>query len=212
MPGIADDTVDTFRNRVETFSATYIEDWAAWLATDTAARPGRLGRTLRKWQACRPNRMRREAGSAVHPAPYLDDLLAAAAPHVDALAGFDIAHPSALDTPAHLRALDRLWHVFEQLSYHGRARQGLAGSVAISKAVMLVTNGRVGPAFDSSVRRALKLGEINDASQWRNALSVVHADIQKFQCAAGIPFSAAKPAAFAAVENGRVYDMALGPR
>ena len=212
MPGIAGDTIDTFRRKVDTFSSSYVGDWDAWLATNSSARPAQLGRILRKWQACRPNRMRREAASAMHQAPYLDHLLVLAAPHVEALSTFDIADPSALETATYTTALDHLWDVFEQLSYHGRVRQGLAGSVGISKAVMLVTDGRVGPAFDSSVRTGLKVGEITHRAQWRKALGVVNADIQEFQHATGMRFSEAKPAKFATLHNGRVYDMALGPR
>jgi len=212
MSGIAGDTIDTFRRRVETFSSSYVEDWNAWLATNSSTRPAQLGRILRKWQACRPNRMRRDAASATHQAPYLDHLLALAVPHVVALSTFDIADPSALESATYATALDHLWDVFEQLSYHGRARQGLAGSVGISKAVMLVTDGRVGPAFDSSVKTALRLGEINHPAQWRRALGIVNADIQKFEHATATSFSAAKPSKYAALQNGRVYDMALGPR
>jgi hypothetical protein len=156
--------------------------------------------------------MRRDAASALHQAPYLDDLISAAAPHVEALSTFDIASPASFETATFTTALDHLWNVFEQLSYRGRVRDGRAGSVGISKAVMLVTSGRVGPAFDSEVSRALKVGKINDFAQWHNALTVVSADIQAFQQANGISFSEAKPTRFAKLNNGRVYDMALGPR
>ena len=212
MSEIAGDTIDTFMRKVETFSSSYVEDWDAWLSTNSSVRPAQLGRILRKWQACRPNRMRRDAASAMHQAPYLDHLLDLATPHIQALSTFDIADPSALQTATYTTALDHLWDVFEQLSYDGRVREGLAGSVGISKAVMLVTDGRVGPSFDSSVRTALKVGEINHRAQWRNALGIVNADIQKFQRRTGVSFSAAKPSKFASLENGRIYDMALGPR
>jgi len=212
MPGIAHDTIDSFRHKVESFSNTYIEDWNTWIGTASSARPAQLGRVLRRWQACRPNRMRRDAASAQHQGPYLDDLLADAAPHVAALAIFDIADPAALDDASFNTALDQLWQVFEQLSYHGKARQGRAGSVGISKGVMLATDGRVGPAFDSVVSSELKVGKIQTATQWRTALAAVHADIRAFERVNGIRFADAKPPRFAMLNNGRVYDMALGPR
>lgn len=111
-----------------------------------------------------------------------------------------------------IAALDQLWDVFEQLSYHGKSRQGLAGSVGISKGVMLASDGRVGPAFDSSVVKELGLGKIHHAAQWRKAMALVHADIKAFEQANGISFEEAKPPQFARLNNGRVYDMALGPR
>lgn len=212
MPGIARDTIETFRRKVDSFSSSYVEDWNAFIGTHPSARPAELGRVLRRWQACRPNTMRRHAASALHQAPYLDDLISAAAPHVEALSTFDIANSASFETAAFTTALAHLWDVFEQLSYQGRVRNGLAGSVGISKAVMLVTSGQVGPAFDSEVRGALKVGKINNFAQWHNALVVVNADIQAFQQANGISFSEAKPPRFAKLNNGRVYDMALGPR
>jgi hypothetical protein len=149
---------------------------------------------------------------APHAAPYLEDITLASAPHIVALNLFDISHPDALSNLRHVAALDALWDVLEQLSYHGRARGGLAGSVGISKAVMLLTDGRVGPAFDSKVRNALQLRQINSAAQWRAALGVVCNDIQAFEAANRVTFSAAKPALFGSLHNGRIYDMALGPR
>lgn len=212
MSGIAGDTIETFRRKVESFSSSYVEDWDTFVESNSSARPAELGRVLRRWQACRPNRMRRDAASALHQAPYLDDLISLAAPHIEALSTFDIADASALETETYTTALDRLWDVFEQLSYHGKAREGLAGSVGISKAVMLVTEGRVGPAFDSLVSAGLKIRKINDSAQWRRALAVVNADIQAFERANGVSFAEAKPPKFALLNNGRVYDMALGPR
>lgn len=212
MPGIAQDTVETFRRRVESFSVKYVKDWNDWLAADSRARPELLGRKLRKWQACRPNRMRRHAGGASHPGPYLEDLLADAGSHIAALSAFDIAAPAPLEEPGVDAALDQLWTVFEQLSYHGDVRGGLAGSVGISKGVLLASDGRVGPAFDSSVVGQLGLRKIQDAAQWRSALAVVHADIKAFEQRNGISFQDAKPPQFASLHNGRVYDMALGPR
>ncbi|MEP9324988.1 hypothetical protein PPMP20_17880 [Paraburkholderia phymatum] len=212
MPGIALDSVAIFQRKVSTFSASYIADWRDWISTPPHAKPARLGKILRKWQACRPNTMRRDELSAGHEPPYLDDLIAQAAPHVEVLSTFDIAQFSPIGDRAYVLALDALWNVFEHLSYEGRARAGLAGSVGISKAVMLITDGRVGPAFDSEVRSALKIGKISNASEWQNALLRVSEDIQAFEKEAGLAFSTAKPPGFEALENGRVYDMALGPR
>ena len=212
MPGIANDTVETFRLKVESFSAKYIADWDNWLGTDSPGRPAEMGRILRGWQACRPNRMRRDAASAAHQGPYLEDLLADAAPHVAALSAFDIAAPAPLDDAGFIAALDHLWPVFEQLSYHGKARAGLAGAVGISKSVMMASDGRVGPAFDRFVAKGLAVGKIDNAAQWRKALAAAHADIKAFERNNGISFADAKPPKFAHLHNGRVYDMALGPR
>lgn len=212
MPGIAHNTVAAFQHRVNTLNADYIAHWNAWIATQAAARPAFFGSTLRKWQACRPNRMRRVAAEAHHPEPYLENLIADSADHVTALNTFDIANVHALDNLIHIAALQQLWGILEQLSYHGKSRGGLAGGVGISKAVMLLTDGRVGPAFDREVRNHIGLRKIETSAQWLAALRVVSIDIQAFEHTQNTVFSAAKPAEFAHLNNGRVYDMALGPR
>jgi hypothetical protein len=212
IPGIAFDTVAAFQHRVVTFRPSYIADWDTWLGTPSTTRPFHIGRILRKWNACRPNRMRRDAAAKMHDAPYLDDLLARAAPHIEVLSTFDICESSALENSTNVNALESLWDVFEQLSYEGRARGGVAGAVGIWKAVMLATDGKVGPAFDRNVRKNLQLAEICTAAQWQCALRVVRDDIQTFHDRNGATLAEAKPRAFQKLENGRIYDMALGPR
>jgi hypothetical protein len=156
--------------------------------------------------------MRREAMASLHCPPYLEDLTAMAAPYIAALETFDIASSHSLRNPMHIAALHELWKIFEQLSYQGKARGGLAGSVGISKAVMLLTDGRVGPAFDSKVRNELDLAPILSSTDWLAALDTVSSDIELFQWSQHMPFTSVVPVTFRHLHNGRIYDMALGPR
>ena len=73
--------------------------------------------------------------------------------------------------------------ILSKLSYQGRARSGLAGVVGISKAVLLLSDGRVGPAFDSQVRGHLNIAAINNAAAWIEALQVANQDIHAFEVA-----------------------------
>ena len=162
MPGIASDSVQQFKNRVARFNPKYASDWTVWLTAPAPDRSREMKRILGRWQACRGNTLRDAYGSptTVHCPPYIDDLLALAQPHIATLGPFDIRLAGSFTAPA-CNAILALWSIFEQLSYarlnpkrrRPPPRGGLAGAVGISKATMLVTNGSVGPAFDSKVRR-----------------------------------------------------------
>ncbi|WP_406821937.1 hypothetical protein ACJA3S_11580 [Pseudomonas sp. KnCO4] len=212
------DTIAELKQRIARFNPVYVQHWSDWLNTPNQRRPHELKLTLGRWQACRGNPIRQLAttGATVHPAPYIDDLFAQALPYAQILSGFDMANPGSFN-PQSINALHELWNNFERLSYERNnparkrkaPRHGLAGVVGISKAIMLVTNGRVGPAFDSKVRNGLQLkGKIESAGDWIDALRAASKDVTIFeknnkttlQIASGLDLPA-----------GRIHDMALGP-
>ena len=210
MSGIGGLTVDEFKRRIQRFERAYIADWNGWLSTQQADRAERLGSILRGWQACRPNRMRRTRVEGRHDAPYLEDLIHCAGEDLRALDQFELREEASFSTE-NLQALARLWDIFSNLSYVGRARNGLAGVVGISKAVLLLTEGRVGPAFDSTVRVNLGLRVIDNSCEWINALQVASRDIQMFERKNDVTLHAACPEPHSQLRSGRIYDMALGP-
>ena len=108
-------------------------------------------------------------------------------------------------------ALQELWAIFRNLSYSGRCRNGLAGVVGVSKAVLLITEGRVGPAFDSMVRRRLATGAIPTAGSWIENLKKIADDINQFQRANQCTLREAVPRGYSLLHYGRLYDMILGP-
>jgi hypothetical protein len=194
------------RSAVLGFRPAYVEDWDLWCAAGPAARVSAFGLVLRKWQATRPRPMRRPRAEADHPPPFLDDLVEGAAPHLRALADFRLERPE----PPRARereAFRALWALFGKL-----ARKGSASCVGISKAVLLLTDGRIGPAFDSHVRRTLGIGRIETANQWIRTLMAIGLDIRRFQEANGVRLAQVVPAEFAQVPMGRLYDMITGPR
>ncbi len=212
MPGIANLTMSEFRARIERFDPSYLKDWNAWIAVVQQQRSAALefGRILRSWQACRPNRMRRTWQEAQHEAPFLEDLIAQSQPHLQVLIAFDVGDRTSYTTQV-CHALKGLWNVLVDLSYCGKVRQGRAGVVGISKAVLLLTVGRVGPAFDSTVRRQLQISEPLGAEGWLQALKNVTLDIVAFEQANNCTLQEAAPAEFQGFGSGRIYDMALGP-
>jgi hypothetical protein len=208
MPGIADASVAQLKKRVERFNRKYVDQWDAWVKTAPKARPAQLKWTLGKWQACRPNRLRS--------AKYIEQLLHQARSHVRALRAFDISRPMSFTAKAR-NAILALWPLFEKLSYPppkqpgGRKppRGGRAGVVGISKAAMLVTDGRLGPAFDSKVREQLGVRTIRNADEWLCAIEKASRDVVCFMKKRKTTL---QKASGRTLHSGRIYDMALGPK
>ena len=206
-------TVEAIRNKtprqvrsdVNAFSARYVEDWDAWVGAHPDARPQLFGRILRKWQATRPVAMRRLRAEAKHRPPFLDDLLESAAEPLRATAGLTVL-TIAHRTREQDQALTTLWTIFSRLQ-----TSGAASCVGITKAVLLLTDGRIGPAFDSQVRSKLGVGRPATCRDWLQTLQDVGEDIAVFESSHG-RLTKAVPARFAQLAYGRLYDMALGPR
>lgn len=217
MTGIANLTIDQFQNRICHFARVYVRDWNEWCVALQVQQdvPTKFGEILRRWQACRPNRMRRTQNEAKnnheHKPPFLGDLIAQSKQYIQALEHFDLRHQSIF-TGEVCRVLEQLWRIFQHLSYCGRARNGLAGVVGISKAVLLLTEGRIGPAFDSNVIGHLQIQKPQNALQWIDSLQKVSQDIWAFEEKNQCTLRTAIPWEFASLHSGRVYDMALGPR
>lgn len=198
-------TAMQIRVDVEGFAARYVQDWDAWLGATVDRRPELFGRVLRKWQATRPRPMRRLRTEAIHERPYLDDLLEEAEEPLRALAALSVSK-IAERTPAQNEALDALWTNFLRLPTSGEA-----SCVGITKAILLLTDGRIGPAFDSQVRKKLGVARPATCSEWLHHLEEIGEDIATFERANG-PITKVVPGRFAELAYGRLYDMALGPR
>jgi hypothetical protein len=190
---------------VSGFAPTYVNDWDWWLTVPTQRRPAVLGQILRRWQATRPQPMRRTRADASHAAPYLDDLFDDAQASISVLADLDLATIGGR-TEAQESSLRALWGNFSRLTATGEAT-----CVGITKAILLVTDGRIGPAFDSTVRARLKLERPKYSLDWLTSLDRIADDIATFESRHG-SLVAAVPQRFQHLAVGRLYDMALGPR
>lgn len=196
---------EEFRAAVDGFDARYVADWDAWLAVKPKAKAKLFGQVLRRWQATRPKPMRRIMSEAQHDAPFLEDLLASAAEPLQRLGDLTVLTVTGR-TAQQDRALTDLWDLFSNLP-----SMGAASCVGITKSILLVTDGRIGPAFDSNVRRQLGVGRVQTCDAWVRILRDVSEDIAAFELLFG-PLAQAAPPQFADLEYGRLYDMALGPR
>lgn len=190
---------------VSAFAERYADGWDAWLGVSEDGRPRLFGALLRKWQATRPLPMRRVRDEAAHGAPFLEDLLALSAKEVQALDDLTVVTIAARN-PTQSGALANLWSIFRELP-----ASGAASCVGITKAILLVTDGRIGPALDSQVRRALGIGKASRCDAWLQVLQDVAEDIAAFEALHG-RLAEAVPQQWTHLGYGRLYDMALGPR
>ena len=131
MAGIKNLTVKEFEARINRFDGTYVHDWDSWLKVPPEQQAARFGLVLRKWQACRPNRMRRTRSEQIHEPPYLEDLIAEANHYLRILDNF-VLHLSESFSRDKTHALSELWRIFQHLPYQGRALNGLASVTGIS--------------------------------------------------------------------------------
>lgn len=193
------------RRRLEQFATSYVADWDTWLGVAESGRVSKFAAILRSWQATRPLPMRRPKAEASHEPPYIEQLIEEAEPHLKVLG--DLCLPAlALATPDQINALHGLWSTFSKLS-----QKGSASCVGITKAILLLTNGRIGPAFDSMVRKQLGLRDhLKSSEEWVEALRGIAEDILAFEQENG-RLADIVPDRFKRYEVGRLYDMMLGP-
>lgn len=193
-------------HRVAGFAQRYVADWEAWLATPSEDRVDKFGHILRKWQATRPYRMRRPRDEGKHDPPYLEDLIAQARPHLDMVRDLTVRDLHSMG-PAGVEALRGLWSTFRHLSL-----ERPASCVGVSKAVLLLTDGRIGPSLDSRVRAGMGIDRVDLGSEWVTVLGEVSRDLLAFERKNGIALRDAVPEEFRHLEDGRLCDMIFGPR
>ena len=188
------------------FAVRYITDWERWLAVTEDRRTALFALTLGKWQATRPYPLRRPRSVATHESPYLDDLIAWAEPHLSEIPELDMGNIEGM-TSEQARALEGLWDIFSRLP-----SRGSASCVGITKAILLLTDGRIGPALDSMVMKNLAIPRPAAADEWVAVLRAISEDLRGFEEKNGVKLSSVVPERFAHLAPGRLYDMALGPR
>lgn len=198
-------TPEQVHDAVSGFAAEYVVHWNQWLNCPEQDRVVAFGSILRRWQAVRPRTMRRPRHGAPHPAPHLEDIFSNVAPYLATIQNLDLlsfGERAAADQ----RALGELWKHLKTL-----AIESPATCVGITKGVLLLTNGRIGPAIDSEVRKRLALGPITTAERWIDVLDQASEDVIMFEERWG-SLRDAVPPAFADLGYGRLYDMTAGPR
>jgi hypothetical protein len=90
------------------FAPAYVNDWDWWLTVPAQRRPAVLGQVLRRWQATRPQPMRRTRAEAAHAEPFLEDLFDDAQGSIRILDDLDVSAITRR-TDAQERALQARW-------------------------------------------------------------------------------------------------------
>jgi hypothetical protein len=198
-------SADSVRHLLRNFADSYKDDWARWqtlTSSSSLAAPEAVAefkRILGRWQAVRP----RPLASA----DALTALITGVSPELERLASVDLRNLRQLNATQEA-ALLSLW---DQVEARAAAR-GLAGCVGITKVVMLLTAGRIGPALDSRVRKGLGLRSVHDGSSWLTALKAISEDLNEFESRTGATIDQLVERRWRPVSVGRAYDMAAGPR
>jgi hypothetical protein len=195
--------------RIEAFNLRYVQDWRDWMRVSASCdcRAPAIGveiaqefkRIMGKWQACRPKTLRSVA--------ELQRTLASSAGPLALLGSADLR---SFQTPDETLtgAVYSMWHVFED----GLCVQGQPTEVGVTKAILLVTNGRLGPAFDSNVKMKLNARYVTGPRTYLNALATVAGELAAFEAREQRSIEDLAAEAGRPAEVGRVVDMVLGPR
>jgi hypothetical protein len=207
---LANKTPAEVQAAIGNFSIAYVHHWQRWqkqcAAGVTSDVAPLLGEILRKWQATRPSPMRRPQREANHHSPYLEDLIEEALPRIQ-MVGTGSVRDLAEFTPAQIESLYALWSIFRNLTSRGHAT-----CVGITKAVMLLTQGQICPALDSTVRASLAIPQPTSAGQWVECLRAISADIHAFESRHSTALEDLVPIEWQPIQVGRVYDMIAGPK
>ena len=156
-----------------------------------------LCQLLKKWKACRPS-------------PYNKDLLPLLKLIDSDLAIVETVNLRTIqDAPLNIKmAIKRIWLTLNSKLCENRQ----IAEIAASKAMLILTNGKLGPALDSNVRKALKLQRIHCPNDYLALLFAISEDIAIFEKANQTILEKLVPKEWHPIEIGRAYDMAIGPR
>jgi hypothetical protein len=195
--------------RIKGFDRRYVFHWSEWLRVsrdcDFQVAPIPIlvaiefGQIMRSWRACRPKGYR-----------SVSELQSTLDSATEPLKRMGSANLRCFQAPGEVLtdAICNLWRIFED----GLCLKGNATEVGVTKAILLVTKGRIGPAFDSNVKERLNALYVRDCKTYIKALGAIASELAGFEARElttldGLAEKAGRPA-----DVGRAVDMVLGPR
>lgn len=103
-------TINKFCNRLNQFNILFVGDFEKWLRRTEETEVELFGKILRRWQACRPNSMRRSTNDPKrqNAHPCLDDLLVASKEHILILESFSVEDPNSYND-RNIKAIKHLY-------------------------------------------------------------------------------------------------------
>ncbi len=202
-------TPDQVLEQIKGFRRAYVYHWRDWLSVsegcDFQAAPictevvAEFKEIMSKWWACgRYQSLRCDA--------ELRSTLNAATEPLRRVGSADLR---SFQTPsdALIGAINDLWRIFEE----GLCLKHRASEVGVSKAILLVTKGRIGPAFDSKVQSHLD-GFVVGCTTYVKALGKIACELAYFETRERTTLESLAEQAGRPAAVGRAIDMVLGPR
>ncbi|MGA3054717.1 MAG: hypothetical protein ABSD63_10960 [Candidatus Korobacteraceae bacterium] len=203
-------TSDEVLERIKRFNGRYVKDWDCWLhasrGCDFQAAPipirvaEEFKRIMGRWQAC-------GRYQSLRCATELQRTLDSASTPLGLMGS---ANLRCFQAPGEVLtgAIYNLWRIFED----GLCLKRNATELGVSKAILLLTKGRIGPAFDSTVKTGLNAWWVMDCGTYLRALGEIARDLAEFEARESTTLEdlaekARRPAAL-----GRAVDMVWGPR
>jgi hypothetical protein len=195
--------------RINGFDVRYANDWRAWLRAsrgcDFQSSPipfsvaFEFKEIMGKWKACRPKALR-----------CATDLQSTLDSATEPLGLMRSANLRCFQAPGRVLtdAICNLWRILEG----GLCSNGKATVVGISKAILLVTKGRIGPAFDSTVKESLHAWYVMDCMTYIKALGEIAGELEGFEARELTTLDRLAKQAGTPADVGRAVDMVLGPR
>lgn len=196
---------------IKRFPRRYVQDWRSWIevstcfdSPETTSVPPLVAKkfeeTLWNWRAC---------GRFQHPRnpEQLSQILNQALPFLHPLRNRDL-RSFAFPTDTLKESIRNLWSGFRK----GLCEKGSAQDVAITKALLLTTRGRVGPAFDSNVRSNASISGRLAAESLITVLSLLAKQLAEFENRYSVKIEDLVPPEIGPVAVGRAMDMLLGPK
>jgi len=199
-------TTEQLKDSLRGFNRRFHRDWTCWVAESqhgltAPATVSLFQATLKSWNPCRGPKggVRRSVGSAIE----------CTLPHLRALSGVSLR--SFVDpSPQQCERILQLWNVLNPSICCNTD----AGGVGVSKAIMLLTNGEIGPALDGNVRGAFGMSIINSADDLVRAYSAIATDLRDFEDWNDITVEDLARQVYPSdcIAVGRIVDMIGGPR
>lgn len=191
-------------NLIQGFSIRYVTDLKNFATTTehygliSPQTAKQLCRLIGKWHGCRPSPVSKNL------LPLLTDLDA----DLKAIATIDLR--SILRASSNeMEAISQIWSSLMNQICDNKPQS----EVAASKAMLILTNGRLGPALDSNARKSLRLPRIQSSGDYLAFLLAISEDVAAFEKAnSPILLEDLVPKEWCPVLVGRAYDMAIGPR
>jgi hypothetical protein len=197
-------SLEEIKKLLESFSKKYAWDWKEWIWTlenytfVSSEVAKKFGEILRKWQAGRPRTISSDE--------TLLTVLDKTSKILSQTPEFNLRDITSSNTQIK-DVLKSLWNIFKK----DLTIEQNTTNVGVTKAIMLLTRGKIGPAFDSNASRNLNY-YISSFDEYYRGIQEIADDISKFEYKENVHLEDLVPDKWKPLNIGRAYDMLIGPK